>query len=68
MEISLGMKRARIERLRDELTKALDAATQTVEVTIYGDVDQYGAKVIINNDDMERSEVPDEAVYASVEE
>jgi hypothetical protein len=68
MEINLGMKRARIERLRDELTTALDALTEIVEVTLYGDVDEYGAKVILGNDDMERPEVPDEAVYVSVEE
>ena len=69
-EIYIGMKRDTIERLRDELTKALDGSSEEeiIDVTMYGDVDETGFVLHINNDDMERDEIPDNAIYVEAEE
>lgn len=68
MRIYLGMKRVAIEKLRDELTTALDTQGDHIDVTVYGDVDDAGVVLQINNDDMERPEVPADAIYSEVDD
>lgn len=71
MECSIGMKRKTIVALRDELTKALDSTPEglSVSVTMYGDTDpRFGHVLSISSDDMERDEVPADAIYVEVEE
>lgn len=65
MEINIGMKRVAIEKLYEEIGKALSAEGD-IDVTVYGDVEPEGAVLKINNDDMERPEVHDDIIYAEV--
>lgn len=64
-EITVSMKRERLVKLHDELGKALGdtPSDQTVQVDVYGDVDENGYVLHLDNEDMEREEVPAEAVY-----
>lgn len=59
------MKRTGLEKLRDELTEQLQSTAPdiTVEVQLYGDVDEHGAVLTVGNDDMERDEVHADAIY-----
>lgn len=72
MRLTIGMKHKAIVKLRDELTTAIDGNPEgqdaLTEVIVYGDVNEHGSVLTINNDDMEREEVPDDAVYADVDE
>lgn len=63
--VTIGMKRAMLEKLRDDLSDELRTTppNDTVEINVYGDVDEHGIVLVINNDDMERPEIPDGAVY-----
>lgn len=79
MDISIGMKHDRIVKFRDELTEAIEKAEPrratnphaVTEVVVYAKTTSFdGGEVIItlNNDDMERPEVPDDEVYVEVSE
>lgn len=67
MEITIGMKRSAIEKLHEEIGKAL-SADGDIDVTVYGDVEPEGAILKINNEDMERPEVHDDIIYAEIYE
>lgn len=70
-EITLGMSQETIVKLRDELTKAIDANPDGrdggTEVTMYGDIGGRGTVLVIGNDDMEASDHPEGIIYAEVE-
>lgn len=68
--INIGMKRPTLEKFAAELSSALAStpAEQSVTVEFYGDTDSHGHVLIISNDDMERDEVHDGAVYVELED
>lgn len=75
LDISIGLKRPKLEELRDELTKALaepdDGSRKTVgiEMHLNDDGASEGISTLrIDNDDMERDEVPPDASYCYVTE
>jgi hypothetical protein len=59
----VGMKRPMLQKLASELVTALATNPEgTVSVELYNN-DPGGMDLTINNEDMERDEVPDEAIY-----
>lgn len=69
MHLYVGMKRSNIQNLRDKLDQALRETPDDIslDVEMYGDVDASGVVLHINNEDMERDEVPSDAIYAELE-
>jgi hypothetical protein len=66
-EISIGMKRERARRLAAEIMAIPD--DQPLEVVLHGqdDATESAAIVTISNEDMERADLPDEAVLVEIE-
>lgn len=68
MDLYIGLKRERAERLQKELAEALAQDTPVFAVEAHGLMDgQDNRDVTINisNDDMERDEVPADAIYVT---
>lgn len=68
MEVCLGMKRKTMVKLRDALTDTLESDGDRPEVVIYGDKDSRGYVLTINNEDMERDELPDDVIYVEMDD
>lgn len=70
MIITIGMKRERALRLAEEIKAAFADPSRTGLVTVdaeFNDGRSDYVNIEISNDDMERDELPESAVYVSID-